>query len=275
MYGLLISVLLRVSGDIRRLTLYCDLSPLGEDHHVPWEACRLDKRADIAAPLVTSVINSFDSILQTLNPNCTVIWHCVCIHLTVDIGLLSQAAGRDGSGAMTLARQALVSWTRTSSARRACLHAAQTFRILLHRKPADGTAFQSVRTLFVSALVLSFYVLLTTAMPLSEDSIGLEDFDLVDCDINWILVGSRAISDSISDLVPAESIASTDAAIRFIEVGGPIVLNGEIYQSGALCARRVLLEFAGLLDEVGSHWMEDYAQLLYTIHDTIVDLPSM
>lgn len=274
MYGLLCSVLLRISGDIRRLTLNSDLMLLDEIQHAPWEICRVDKRASIDIALLTGVINSYSSTLQGLNPNCIVIWHSACMMLTVDMSLLSQAAGRDGPIAMRFARQALCWWTTTPSARRACLHAAQTFRTLSHRKPADGTAFQSVRTLFTSALVLSLYTLLAPNTPIEVDSIGMESFDLVQSDIDWSLVGNRGLSESAPIFLQEEPIGPAEVVHHFIEIGGPLVLDGKHYHPGALYARRILLEFAGLLDEVGTHWMDDYSRLLYMIHDTIVDVSA-
>ncbi|KAJ5755680.1 hypothetical protein N7533_005223 [Penicillium manginii] len=183
--------------------------------------------------------------------------------ICVDNNLLSRAAGRDGTSAMNKARHELITWTETAASRRACIHAAQTFRILSHRKPADGTAFQSVRALFMSAMVLGFYLLAkklsSKCSPVDEN----DSFDLSHAGIDWKIVGEEGFTE------PLATLNSENTALQFIQSGGPIVMDGKNYQPGARHAKRIILEFAGLLDEVGSHWMADYAQLLYTIHDTI------
>jgi hypothetical protein len=147
LYGVLCTALLRVTADTYRLIRSSDLAPPEQHQYVPWNILRLDKRGSISAPLLTEMIRLYDDTFKNSNPNCIVIWHSVCISTTADIDILSRAAGRDGAESMVEARKALVSWVQTASARRACIQAAQTFRILSHRKPADGTAFQSVRTL--------------------------------------------------------------------------------------------------------------------------------
>ncbi|CAI7638322.1 unnamed protein product [Penicillium pancosmium] len=239
--------------------------PSSHHHQVPWMICRLDKRASIGVPLLTNIINEYEDTLGESNPNCIVIWHCVCMLICVDGDVLARAAGREGPNSMNKARRELISWTQTDASRRACIHAAQTFRILSHRKPADGTAFQSVRTLFMSALVLGFYLLAKESSPVYSPVHEDVAFDLSNTDVDWKTIGEEGFSES-----PKFPI-SENAAVRFIHSGGPIVMDGKKYQSGARHAKRIILEFASLLDEVGSHWMADYAQLLYSIHDTIED----
>lgn len=260
-YGILCSVLLRASGDIHRLITNSDLRSVTKHHHIPWEICRLDRRAIITVPLLTQIISLYENTLRESNPNCIVIWHCICILISVDINVLARAAGQDGPEIMKTTRQGLIDWTNTSASRRACIHSAQIFRILSHRKPADGTAFQSVRALFMSALVLGLYILVKP--PSFDPDNENAPFDLSEANIDWKSIGEEGFSQA------SENAGSDDAAIRFIQSGGPIVLNGKKYECGVRHAKRIILEFAGLLDEIGSHWMDDYAQLLYVIHDTI------
>lgn len=61
-----------------------------------------------------------------------------------------------------------------------------------------------------------------------------------------------------------------DKAVRSIRLGGLVVINRKVYHPGARHAQRIILEFASLLDEVGTHWMADYARLLYVIHDMMI-----
>ncbi|KAJ5548187.1 hypothetical protein N7513_005421 [Penicillium frequentans] len=270
MYGLLCSVLLRVSADTRRLILSSDLVPAEQHHYVPWNICRLDKRASIVSPLLVSLVQLYDTTFRESNPNCIVIWHSVCMLLTADLNLLSRAAGRDGPESMSDARRDLTCWAYTPAARRACIHAAQTFRTLSHRKPADGTAFQSVRTLFMSALILGFYLLGSPANAYLEGPSKRDQFDLANSVVDWKIIGDEGISnDGTPSMAPHDPARLEDAAVRFIRFGGPILIDGKRYEPGPRHAQRILLEFAGLLDEVGTHWMANYARLLYMVHDTM------
>lgn len=271
LYGILCTALLRVTADTYRLICSSDLAtpPAPEQHrYVPWNILRLDKRASVSALLLTKMIHLYDDTFRNSNPNCIVIWHIVCILLTVDIDVLGRAAGRDGAEALREARTALTSWTQTASARRACLHAAQTFRILSYRKPADGTAFQSVRTSFMAALVLGVYIL-TSSTFLHPDSIDDgKPFDLANASIDWKVVGDEGFSSS--ELSIRDNTGEADnEAVKFIRFGGPIVMDRKVYHPGARHAQRIILEFASLLDEVETDWMADYARLLYMIHDTM------
>jgi hypothetical protein len=141
LYGLLCTALLRVTPDIYRLIRSSDLAPPEQHQYVPWNILRLDKRGSVSAPLLAEMIQLYHDTFKNSNPNCIVIWYTVCILTTVDIDVLGRATGRDGAESMVEARQPLTSWAQTASARRACVHVAQTFRILSHRNPADGTAF--------------------------------------------------------------------------------------------------------------------------------------
>ncbi|KAJ5825694.1 hypothetical protein N7474_002832 [Penicillium riverlandense] len=268
MYGLLCSILLRVSADCHRLVSSSDLFSPEQHNSIPWNICRIDKRGSIAGRLLMQTIQSYDQTFRESNPNCIVIWHSVCILLTIDINVLERGAGRHGLEAMHEARRALARWAQTPSARRSCLHAAQIFRTLSHRNPADGTAFQSVRALFMSALVLGLYILMGPTYERTGES-GV--FDLADAEVDWKEVGDEGIS--ISGLPDPSHTSSQNAeenpAVYFIRHGGPILFSGKTYRPGARHAQRMILDFAGLLDEVGTHWMADYARLLYMVNDTM------
>jgi hypothetical protein len=269
MYGLLCSVLLRVSADTHRLVSSSDMIPADQHHHTPWKICQLDKRASIDGPLLISLIKVYDETLRRSNPNCIVIWHSACLLLTIDVNVLARAAGREGPELMAQARFDLSRWAGTAAARRACLHAAQVFRTLSNRKPTDGTAFQSVRTLFLSALVLGMYILIGPDHPGSGD-FNETRFDLASTDLDWKVIGDEGMCDPTPN-PSVEVFELEDPAIEFIRHGGPIVLDGKVYRRGPRHAQRIILEFAGLLDEVGTHWMADHARLLYMIHDTMTD----
>ena len=68
------------------------------------------------------------------------------------------AAGRAGAGPAGKALADVEDWARTSSARRACVHAAQSFKLLSNRKVSESITLNSMSALFCSALVLGLYL---------------------------------------------------------------------------------------------------------------------
>ncbi|KAF7596933.1 hypothetical protein BBP40_011979 [Aspergillus hancockii] len=267
LYGPMCAIIIRLTTNYHRLILGSDLAQEDQHQYTPWRIYSLDRRASMANDVVVRFYQLYDTILRDTNPNCVVIWHNLCLHLTTDIRLLERAAGREGPDAMQAARQAIGIWAKTSAARRACLHAAQIFNTFSNWKPTDGTGFQPVRCLFLSALVLSLYILVGSRLQDVSDNDG---FDLARTDVDWKAVGEEGLADGPLD--QTEQLRKGLPAVNFIRFGGPIRLCGKTYFMGARHARRLILDFASLLDEVGKHWMAKYPRLLYMIHDTIMDV---
>ncbi|QMW34216.1 hypothetical protein G4B84_009682 [Aspergillus flavus NRRL3357] len=266
LYGIMSAILVRLTANYHRLIIGSDLGQEDWHQHIPWRIYNLDKRASSITNVVIHFIRLYDTILANSNPNCIVIWHNLCLLLTADIRLHERAAGREGPEAMQTARQAIALWAKTPAARRACLHAAQIFHRLSNWKPMDGMGFQPARCLLNSALVLAFYTLVS---PGATETRLADSFDLATADIDWKVVGDEGMTDSTPE---GEQSRTDDPAVNFIRFGGPVVLCGKTYFGGASYARRLLLDFASLLDEVGRHWMAKYPRLLYMIHDTMVDV---
>ncbi|GAB1205592.1 hypothetical protein APSETT445_004270 [Aspergillus pseudonomiae] len=264
LYGITSAILVRLIANYHRLIIGSDLGQEDWHQHIPWRIYNLDKRATSITNVVIHFIQLYDTILASSNPNCIVIWHNLCLLLTADIRLHERAAGREGPEAMQTARQAIALWASTPAARRACLHAAQIFHALSNWKPMDGMGFQPARCLLNSALVLALYTLVS---PTAPDTRPTDAFDLATADIDWKVIGDEGMSDG-----EGERPRTDNPAVNFIRFGGPVVLCGKTYFGGARHARRLLLDFASLLDEVGRHWMAKYPRLLYMIHDTMVDV---
>ncbi|KAE8149493.1 hypothetical protein BDV25DRAFT_130321 [Aspergillus avenaceus] len=265
LYGPMCVILVRMTANYHRLIVNSDLVPEDQHQHVPWRIYSLDKRARMITPLVVHFIQQYEVNLQGSNPNCVVMWHNLCLWLTADTRLLERAAGREGSEVMQLARQSLYVWAKTPAARRACLHAAQIFYSLSNWRPSYGIGYQPVNCLFQSALVLSLYILVSQE-PENTQQYRNEVFDLARANIDWKSVGDEGLAEA-----PTDPSATGCPAVNFIRYGGPIVVCGKTYVGGARHARRLILDFASLLDEVGKHWMATYPRLLYMIHDTMVD----
>ncbi|KAJ5906068.1 uncharacterized protein N7473_002984 [Penicillium subrubescens] len=198
------------------------------------------------------MIRLYDDTFKNSNPNCIVIWHSVCISMTADIDILSRAAGRDGAESMVEARKALAYWDPVPS------QASRWYCV-----PTGSNAV-------TAALVLGVYILTSTRSSHSDTFNDEKPFDLANTSMDWKVVGDEGFSTSESSIRDNTEGVESDA-VRCIRFGGPIVIDRKIYDSGARHAQRIILEFASLLDEVGTHWMADYARLLYMTHDTMAE----
>ena len=265
MNGILSIVRLRISQDFHRL-LSGSQHRAVQQSFVPWKTFETDNCAKCTPYLALQVIKSYGTMLSTMNPNCMVLWHNMCIMLTADIRIFELGAGCDGA---TVARQALddiATWTQTAAARRACLHAAQAFKLMSNRRASDGDPFHSSSGLFISALVLGLYVFM--ADPETEGSVTVNSgFELTD-DVDWIIVGSEGMTNDNG------SNSTDDAAVNFIRNGGEICFDGVIHQPGYEAAKRILLDYARLLEDTG-RWRvrtNQFSRVLWIMSDALVDV---
>jgi hypothetical protein len=92
-------------------------------------------------------------------------------------------------------------------------------------------------------------------------------FDLID-DVDWDIVGSEGLSDEAVNL-PAD-----DAAVNFIRNGGGICFDGVVHSPGYEAARRILLDYARLLEDSG-RWrvrVNQLSRVLRIMSDALVDV---
>jgi hypothetical protein len=265
MNGILSTVRLRISRDFHRLLSGSQHRAM-QQSFVPWKIFETDARAKYTPYLVLQVIKSYGTMLSNMSPNCMVLWHNMCIMLTADIRIFELGAGCDGATAARQALDDIALWTQTAAARRACLHAAQTFKLMSNRRASDGDPFHASSGLFISALILGLYVFM--ANPNAESSGTVTSgFDLTD-DVDWNIVGSEGMSkDSGVDSVD-------DLAVNFIRNGGSICFDGVIHQPGYEAARRILLDYARLLEDIG-RWRvrtNQFSRVLRIMSDALVDV---
>lgn len=188
--------------------------------------------------------------------------------LTSDIRLFEIAAGCAGASAARQALDDIARWTQTASARRACLHAAQTFKLMSNRRPTDGDPFHASSGLFLAALILGLYVFMIP--PESESSSTMNPgFDLTD-DVDWAVVGDEGLS----SVNVAKQEVSNYAAVNFIRNGGGICFEGVIHSPGYEAARRILLDYVRLLEDIG-RWrvrVSQFSRVLRIMSDALVDV---
>lgn len=265
MNAVLCIVRLKISESFHRLLSGSQKRAVKESF-VPWKTYESDSRAKVTQGFVVQIIHSYGSMLSTMNPNCMVLWHNMCIMLNTDLRLFELGAGCAGADAARDALDDIAIWAQTPAARRACIHAAQTFKLMSNRRASDGDPFHATSGLFIAALVLGLYVFMSG--PAEEGgSPPSSGFDLTD-DVDWNVVGNEGLTD--------ENEAVDDDAINFIRNGRGICFNGVVHHSGFESARRILLDYARLLEDI-SKWrfgVHQFSRVLRIMSDALVDVET-
>lgn len=206
--------------------------------------------------------------MTDMNPNGMVIWHHTCISLTADMLIFDRAAGQSGPDLAVPALRYIREWTKTAVARRACVHAAQAFRAMTDRRVNEGVMFASVPLLFQCGLVLGFYVLFQSACAPSYNPDGTNaTYDLL-CPVDWDAVGCEGLNYPGSH--PVQAGNEYNPTIRFIRGEASVSFGYRMQTPGRQAARLIFLEFAGLLEDVGTRWkVGDYASVLRILSDAV------
>jgi hypothetical protein len=268
MHGILAIVWLRISQARHRL-LQGSLPTEPGSMPTPCEVYARDSEAKSIGLLLVNVFERYGHAFHSNNPNYLTLWHSMCMSLTVDLGVIEVAAGRSGADCARIAMYRVSLWAQSHMARRACIHAAQIFLVMSRRKISDGTMFHSEIALFNSALVLGLYILMmpqggTDTVPTRSDS-----FELLG-DIDWKSVGSEGLVPTNTDDVSASSPAT-----NFIRKGGPISFSGIVQRGGYSSARRIFLDYVGLLEDVGKWNLRKYCRILRIMSDTCLESNGM
>ncbi|KAJ4986318.1 hypothetical protein SVAN01_08135 [Stagonosporopsis vannaccii] len=215
----------------------------------------------IARLLQTIYIQHSESLLAS-GPNATVLWHHMCLNMSANVNLFELAAGREGITVGKVALERILVWAHSPYARRACLHAAQVYVCMMRRMITDGTTFMSEIALFNAALVVGLYVYASPSTLEGDIEPPLELLDEVD----WSRIGNEGLPgwDSSQN-------NPTYAASIFISKGGPICFNKIICRGGYMSSRRVILNYVGLLEEVGRWNWRKFRHILRVMSDSMVE----
>ncbi|RSL90020.1 hypothetical protein CEP51_000937 [Fusarium floridanum] len=230
----------------------------------PIEAFAMDSKAKSLLSDVLLLPATHGSILSGRNRMNALGWNYLCITLTADIDLLEIASGRDGLGAASAALVRVVEWSQSTSARRAVLHAAQVFDILDSSRIRESHLTRPDLVLFVSALVISQYVLVCNH---NNAPLGGPTFELLQ-DIDWAKIRDEGLGAVTGFLLPSPPLehqrapAMSNTAQSFLQKGGPISFGGEFQKFGHIAARRMARKFAHLMDGFGKWDGCSYSRLL-------------
>ncbi|KAI4723312.1 hypothetical protein E4T48_00439 [Aureobasidium sp. EXF-10727] len=214
------------------------------------------------------VFRKLFSSAKTADLNSLLLWHNLCLTLNSNMQIFELAAGRAGAGPAGKALADVEDWARTSSARRACIHAAQSFKLLSNRKVSESITLNSMSALFCSALVLGLYLF---TVPSSDNESASLPYELMD-DVDWTVVGNAGMAESSPGNSPDmifESSHASNVTRAFIEAGGPVSINGVVATSGFQTARRTLLDFAHLMDGIGTWKPRTLSRILHIMSDVL------
>ena len=264
MHGVLAMVQLRLSEAYHRL-----LSNRASYPFAPCHTYAMDGRARCLPSLQLQIITKYGEVMERLNPNSIASWHNMCMMLTADIQIFDLAAGRAGPTPAGQALNDIAAWSQTPAARRACLHAAHIYKSMTNRKASDHPTFNSVSSLFSAALVLGLYIFMVPSS--GESQVGAASIELLD-DIDWQQVGTEGFT-SFMEPRGSQSLTPTDdPAVNFIRNGGTVYLRGIPFQGGYQSARRILLDFAGLLKDTGKWSVRKFSYVLHIMSDVLMDV---
>ncbi|KAI1623832.1 hypothetical protein EDD37DRAFT_695160 [Exophiala viscosa] len=226
-----------------------------------------DSEARVISPLLGEVYQNYFRGTRHINPNCLTSYNHLCLLLTANLSTLGLAAGRSGAECAKAALCDISSWSYSAAARRACLHAAQIYQHMSQKRTSDGTMFHSETAIFDAALVLALYLYLAPHTTTSGSVERANDYELLD-EVDWTSVGSEGLAgfqnDSLSD---GSQIC---AARRFVRHGGHVRFSGVHLRPGYGSARRVLLDYVHLLEDVGKWRSELYCSILRIMSDNLL-----
>lgn len=242
----------------------------GADKLVPWKTYRMDFRGCSFVPTVVQLGPLVTKPGRYSDVNVVVQWHNLNINLTANVNNFEVAAGRRGRVKALEALADIAEWSKTPAARRAAIHAAHIYRSLNNRKAAENLMLNSYSSLFSSALVIGLFVLHAPSYQNAGSGPGLAAYDLIG-DIDWGLVGDCGLTDPVTKPVSMYDAHQRTAATDFINFGGPVLLNG-VPNSGSASARRVLHDFAHLMDGMGAWKPKTFSQILHIMSEELVEM---
>lgn len=273
METLLVALYLQIAAIRHRLSTGYPESCLARSTVSDEEFSTDNKTKDVIASILSLPSRSADLFRQRHRVTAFA-WNNVCIAATADLNLLEIASGRDGLDAARTAILVVSKWSRTARARRATLHAAQVFDILSSSRLSEWNIARPDLLLFQSGLVLSMYLFVCDHR--DDDDDDSPAFELLQ-NIDWTAVGHEGLHTPTQTMSPSPSLdgqcssEAADGARGFIRHGGPMSFSGEVLNGGGVTARKILLNYVHLLDDIGKYRGSSYSQILKTMSDFVIE----
>ena len=236
----------------------------------PWRALLEDPRDKALTSLTVGLVSADIDVFYNADVNAAVLWHSCCLMLSANIQLLETAIGRSGPDQAARALDEVAKWSHTASARRACLHAGEIYRMLLNRKVNDTVNVYTAAALFRSAIVLGLYLSTVSNHQVVQDEQPLELLD----GFNWTAIGKIGLSDESGNSEFSDPVRDYDQksqrAINFIRNGGTVSAGKYLHPPGYASARRVLIHFADLMEGMGKWKSRTFCEILHILSDDLM-----
>jgi hypothetical protein len=242
---------------------------LAENAFVPARILAAVPKFEHLAGSLSSISTQHARALET-QPDAALLWNHLCLTLCAELGMIHVACGKNGTEAAQSALAELSSWVRTPSARRSMLHAAQIFYILSRHRVANNKLLLVESRCSDAALVFAVY----THLCRRHSEVSLTDLSLeLLQDIDWGAVSSEGL-DSHSSFrwpelhsPPVDAISDLDAR-SFVLHGGQISFGGSRPAFSQNSARRIMLDFASLLEEIAIPHESEHLMLLRAVAES-------
>lgn len=231
-------------------------------------------RTDIKASIVTQSLDTLSGVCgrspDSCSPSARLVWNYLCLALSVDVARVHIACGKDGIGPSQQALSELCRWSATANARKAVIHASQIYNITLRYRISHDRTLIHDSMLSTAAMVQAIFIM---SRPEHDDVVG-GYVDLGE-DIDWTLMKrgdanpyARANSTEYTHQQDPESCQGKIE--QFLTQGGSFSLGGEWFDRSAMSARKALLIYAQLLDEINSQGTSEHSRLLRSVADYII-----
>ncbi|KAJ5477444.1 hypothetical protein N7539_007588 [Penicillium diatomitis] len=244
------------------------LSNRASDPLAPCNTYAMDGRARCLSSLQAQIATCYGEAMDRMNPNTIVMWHHMCMMLTADIQVFEFAAGRAGPGPAREALDDIAKWSRTAAARRACLHAAQIYKVMLNRKGSELPNYHSVFSLFLAGLILGLY---TFMVPIAEGhSSNATAIELMS-DIDWQKVDREGFTSFLDPPGIQPGSPARCLVVDFIRNGGTMYMHGVPIRAGYQPARQIFLDYANILRQSGKWGVKKLSYVLQIMSDVLMD----
>nr|KAK5442942.1 hypothetical protein LTR18_005619 [Exophiala xenobiotica] len=263
LHAIFAAVWIRLSEAHHRLISRNDLSGQGRGL-IPYEVYSMDPYAKPVAPFLVNMMQWHGDVLQNSNPHCLIQWNVLCMSLLGNSWMFELGAGRQGAKPAKAALNCIASWANTPAARRACVHAAQIFWICSKRKVSDSMMLPSETGLFQAALLLGLYVLV---MKTGSDVPAQPNYYELLADLDWRDVGDVGMGGTEHY---ADGVCLVPSA-AFITNGGCLTFSGIPVSGGYASARRIIVQFANLLEDAGVWRTSEICRILHIMGDVLME----
>lgn len=242
---------------------------------VPWREYKHESRVNDILKITLIGTRECAPDLPKLDINGMIWWHSLCIMLLANTQIFDLAAGRHGPDPASDALDRIARWTATPDARRACVHAAQNYKLMSSRRVSEIITMHSVSALFVSALVLGLYIFMVPTT-LNGPAVELTNIDVDWEDLESLELFEEGSTSSIDQTTPQQPTDSLASSVQnFVRNGGVVSLSGIPHPGGYESARRVLLDFSTLMDGTGERKSRIFSQILHIMCDDLMSVDQV